>query len=84
LHNTRAAISRGDRLLLAEAILPPGNEPHPSKDMDVTMLLWGDGRERTLEEYRDLLDGAGLQLSRVVSLPPNPLGLALIESVVAG
>jgi hypothetical protein len=84
LRNTRPAMRRGGRLLIAEAILPPGNKPHPGKEMDVAMLLWGDGRERTLDEYRRLLDSAGLQLSRVVSLPSNPLGLSLIESVVAG
>jgi hypothetical protein len=50
----------------------------------VTMLLWGAGRERTLVEYRDLLASAGLQLSRVVSLPPNPLGFSLMEAVIAG
>ena len=84
LRNTRAAMRQGDRLLVAEAIVPPGNEPHPSKQMDVTMLLWGDGRERTLEEYRDLLDSAGLRLNRVMSLPANPLGFSLIGSVIVG
>jgi O-methyltransferase domain/Transcriptional regulatory protein, C terminal len=50
LRNTRAAMRPDDRLLLAEAILEPGDEPHPSKQADITMLVWCDGRERTLEE----------------------------------
>jgi SAM-dependent methyltransferase len=83
LRNTRATMRPNDRLLVAEAVLPPGNGPHPGKLMDVAMLVWSKGRERTLEEYHDLLASAGLQLSRVVPLAPNPLGLSVIEAVIA-
>jgi hypothetical protein len=50
--------------------------------MDVAMLVWSEGRERTLEAYRDLLARAGFQLGGVVPLPANPLGLSLIEAVI--
>ena len=83
LRNTRAVMRPNDRLLVVEAVLPPGDGPHPSKLMDVAMLVWSEGRERTLDEYRDLLASAGLELGRVATLPPNPRGLSLIEAVIA-
>jgi hypothetical protein len=46
------------------------------------MLAFTGGRERTVEEYRDLLGRAGLELSRVVPLPLTPGGTALIEAVI--
>jgi SAM-dependent methyltransferase len=81
LTNARSAMRPGDRLVLAEALLPPGDTPHPSKRTDISMLVWCEGRERTLEEYRDLLGRAGLQFNRVLELPATPLGTSLIEAV---
>jgi hypothetical protein len=62
--------------------VPSADTPHPSKYGDVMMLAFTGGRERTVEEYRDLLGRAGLELSRVVPLPPTPGGTALIEAVI--
>jgi hypothetical protein len=83
LRNTRAALRPGDRLLLVEAVVPPGDAPHPSKPGDVMMLVFTGGCERSADEYRTLLARADLKLSRVITLPPTPSGIALIEAVVA-
>ncbi|MGH9059062.1 MAG: methyltransferase, partial [Acidimicrobiales bacterium] len=47
LRNGRRAMAPGSRLLLIERVVPPGDAPHPSKDMDLFMLVVLGGRERT-------------------------------------
>ena len=64
------------RILVVDAVVPPGNEPHPSKIMDILMMLLFEGRERTEQEFRMLLDQAGLTLTRVI---PTRSVLSVIE-----
>lgn len=59
LRNIASAANPGARLVIIEAILPPGDEPHPAKVIDLTMLAMNNGRERTAAEYTALLDSAG-------------------------
>lgn len=80
LHNCRKAMSPDSRLLLVEQIVPLDNSPHPSKEMDLLMLVVLGGKERTLDEYAALLDQAGFQLARVIDTE-SPL--SLIEAVPA-
>ena len=47
------------RVLIIEQIVPGPDTPHFSKLFDVHMLIMLTGRERTLEEYVGLLEGAG-------------------------
>ena len=54
------------RLLVIERIVPPGDQPHESKFMDLNMLVIAGGRERTEPEYRALLERTDLQLDRVI------------------
>jgi hypothetical protein len=69
----------GARLLIFESVMPDDDAPHPSKPMDITMLALLGGRERTEEEYRILLDGAGFTLDRVV---PTPTPFAVVEATL--
>ena len=58
LGNIRNAIIPGGRLIIIEAVMPPGDDYHHAKFLDVNMLVLSEGgRERTEEEYRTLLDG---------------------------
>lgn len=66
------------KLLLVESIIPSGNEPSPTKFIDVLMLMMTSGRERTEEEYRLLLRANGFELTRVI---PTPSMLSIIEAV---
>jgi SAM-dependent methyltransferase len=70
LSNCRQAMSPHSRLLLIEWLVPTGNAPHPSKFLDLTMLFVYGGRERTEEEYVNLLAEAGLQADRIVDSAP--------------
>jgi O-methyltransferase domain len=61
---------RDTRLRIFEMLLPEDATPHRVKMSDVLMLLMFDGaRERTLGQYRDLLEGTGWRLERVVASP---------------
>ena len=52
LKSIRAAIRPDGKVLLIEMVVPPGNVPHPSKMLDIEMLLIEGGKERTEAEYR--------------------------------
>jgi hypothetical protein len=56
------------RLLLVEAVVPHGSEPHFSKFIDLNMLVMTGGLERTEDEYRILLEAGG-HLNSSVGLP---------------
>lgn len=78
LKNIRAAIPLDGKLILAETVVPNGPTPHPGKLIDIEMLVFLKGKERTEPEWRKLLEGAGFQLSRIVETK-SPLNL--IEAV---
>jgi O-methyltransferase domain/Dimerisation domain len=78
LKNCHQAMPERGKLLLVEGILPSGNEPSPTKLIDVLMLMMTSGRERTEEEYRLLLRANGFELTRVI---PTPSMLSIIEAV---
>jgi hypothetical protein len=64
LTNCRTAMAPNGRVLIVEMVVPAGNAEAAVKHLDVTMLVFTGGRERTEREYRDLLAGAGLRLLR--------------------
>ena len=78
LRNIRAVIPQGGKLLLAEAVLDGSAAPHPGKLLDIEMIVFVGGKERTAEEFRVLLAQAGFRLERIV---PTKSLLALIEAV---
>ena len=78
--NIRRAMAEGGRLLLVEAVVPEGNEPHFSKFIDLNMLVMTGGRERTEEEYRRLLEGGGFKLTKVI---PTESPMSIIEAAPA-
>ena len=65
-------------MILVEGVVPPGNAPSFDKLLDLEMLLFTAGKERTECEFRELLDAAGLRLTRVI---PIPAPVQLIEAV---
>ena len=67
LKNCHAVMSQGNKLLLVESVIPPGNDPFMGKFLDLTMMLIPGGKERTEIEYRELYDRAGFDLIRIVS-----------------
>jgi hypothetical protein len=81
LERIRAAMAPGARVLVVEQVIPPGNGPFPGKLLDLNMLVMSEGgRERTPQEYAQLLESAGLQLQRIV---PTPGPVSVVEAVAA-
>jgi hypothetical protein len=78
LRRCRAAMPPHGRLLGIEALVPTGNEPHPSKVSDLLMMVQGEGRERTEPEYRELYRAAGLEIRRVL---PTGTALSILEGI---
>jgi predicted O-methyltransferase YrrM len=64
----RRAIPATGRLLIIDAVLPEGDAPHFGRLLDLTMLAMLTGRERTRDEFADLLDGAGFSLADVAEM----------------
>jgi hypothetical protein len=59
-------------------LLPEDATPHRATMSDVLMLLMFDGaRERTLGQYRHLLEASGWQLERVV---PSPGPMSVVQA----
>jgi hypothetical protein len=77
LRNCARAMNDGGRVLVIETVIPPGNDPNLGKLYDLTMMVTLGGRERTEPEFAELLDVAGLRLTRVV---PTPSPLSIVEA----
>ena len=65
--------SAGERLVLLETVIEPGNEPQGAKWLDLLMLVIARGRERTEEEWHELLTAAGWE--------PTRFGKGVIEAL---
>jgi SAM-dependent methyltransferase len=75
LRTIRSSAPAGSRLLILDAVLPPGNEPNGTKWLDVLMLALVGGKERTEPQWRELLAAGGFE--------PVRFHEALIEAVTA-
>jgi hypothetical protein len=80
LHSIHEAMKEDGKVLIAEMVVPEGNEPHPAKMMDLEMLVSPGGIERTATEYGELLAAAGFRLTRIV---PTPSAYSIVEGVKA-
>jgi len=76
----RQQLSPEGRVLVCEMIVPEDPSPAPAKMLDIEMLVMTvGGKERTVDEFRDLFTSAGLRLNRVV---PTKSPICVIEGLV--
>jgi len=71
----------GSKVLVLDAVIPPGNTWHPGKHTDVTMLVATKGRERTEDEFRDFFSQAGLQFNKTIPLDVQEISLVEAEKI---
>jgi O-methyltransferase domain len=78
LRSCRAALEPGGRLLLVENLIPPGDDPSFGKWLDLLMMVYAGGRERTVEEFDALLTAAGF---RIAGVAPTAATVSVVEAV---
>jgi len=77
LGHCRKVIPAEGKLLIADCVVPAGNEPCMSKNMDITMLAFPGGQERTEAEFRSLLKASGFKLE---SITPTATMIHVVEA----
>jgi hypothetical protein len=80
LKGCRAGVNAGGKLLVVDAVIHPGNDFDPGKFLDLEMLIFPGGHERTEPQFRDLFATAGWRLNRVI---PTPAGISIVEGLPA-
>jgi hypothetical protein len=80
LRACRAGVNDGGKLLVVDNVIKPAGELDWGRVMDLEMLMFPGGRERTELQFRDLLAGAGWRLNRIISTA-SPL--SIVEGVPA-
>jgi ubiquinone/menaquinone biosynthesis C-methylase UbiE len=78
LRNIHRASPVGTKVLVLETVVAPGDTPQVVKWLDLEMLLFPGGLERTEKEYSALLAASGFQLQRVL---PTKSPLQILEAV---
>jgi O-methyltransferase domain len=73
----RASVSADGKLLVVDAVIPTDNSYSPSKFLDLQMLIFPGGRERTEKQFRELLAASGWRLTRIIPT-------AAVDSVIEG
>ncbi len=78
LRNCRKAMTKNSRVLLVDMIVPDAAFASFSKFLDLNMLVMNGGRERTIAEFRALLNAADYTLTRIV---PTMAPQSVIEAI---
>jgi hypothetical protein len=78
LGRCRERMRPDDRLLVLEMVMVPGGPEVPVAVSDVHMLtLFGEARQRSADEYRELFDATGFDLARLL---PTANAFSIVEA----
>ncbi|WP_083218782.1 methyltransferase [Bradyrhizobium icense] len=79
LSNCRKAMHQSSKVLLIERVMPERMDATPICQRiamaDMNMLAMPGGQERTEQEYRILLEAAGLSLERTTAMPGSEISV---------
>jgi SAM-dependent methyltransferase len=78
LSRIRDAIEPDGRLVIIERIVSPEENPGLAKFLDLTMMVMNGGKERTEQEWHELLAAASFKLTRIVPIPYFSGGTELV------
>ena len=78
LRNCRQAMAEKGRVLIVDMVVPETDAMSFSKLLDLNMLAMTGGRERTIAEFRALLDAADYELTRII---PTMAPQSILEAV---
>jgi hypothetical protein len=74
----RRGIHPGGKLLVVDNVVHAGNDFEFAKIIDIEMLLFPGGLERTEQQFRDLFAASGWRLARVI---PTSCHISIVEGV---
>jgi O-methyltransferase domain len=80
LQACRKGVNPGGKLLVVDNVIQPGNDFSPGKFLDLQMLIFPSGCERTEKQFRTLLAAAGWQLTRII---PTAAADSIVEAIPA-
>jgi hypothetical protein len=80
LKSCRSGVNTGGKLLVVDNVIQPGNGFDPGKFLDLEMLIFPGGHERSEQQFRDLFAAAGWRLNDIV---PTPSGACIVEGLPA-
>lgn len=80
LQACRKGVNPGGKLLVVDNVILPGNEFSPGKFLDLQMLIFPSGCERTEKQFRELFAAAGWKLNRII---PTAAADSIVEGVPA-
>lgn len=68
LKNIHRAMPDGAKLLIIDSVIPDDsfNQPHAGKLLDINIMALTTGKERTLTEFKYLLEQSGLTFKRLI------------------
>lgn len=76
----RRSMPDDGRVLIVDAVIPAGNDPHSGKILDLEMLISPGGVERTEAEFEKLLTNSGFRMTRII---PTSSPVSIVEAVKA-
>ena len=76
----RKGVNPGGKLLVVDNVIHPGNDFSPSKFLDLQMLIFPSGCERTEKQFRALFAASGWQLTRII---PTAAADSIVEGLPA-
>jgi O-methyltransferase domain/Dimerisation domain len=80
LQACRKGVNPGGKLLVVDCVIQPGNDFSPGKFLDLQMMIFPSGCERTEKQFRDLFAASGWRLNRIV---PTAAQDSIVEGVPA-
>ncbi len=80
LRGCRAGVNPNGKLLVVDHVIQSGNDFDPGKFLDLEMLIFPGGLERTEAQFRDLFAASGWRVNRII---PTPAGISIVEGVPA-
>ncbi|KFF74378.1 hypothetical protein HX13_09395 [Chryseobacterium sp. P1-3] len=77
------AMPKGAKLLIIDGVIPDDsrNQPHLAKLLDIVMMACLTGRERTLDEFKQLIQKAGLKFTRLVDIGTQSKSIVECEKI---
>lgn len=80
LQNCRRSMEGDGRVFCVDAVLPPMGDTSgiPAKFLDVDMIVFDMGKERTEEQWRELYAAAGFEIASITPLQDN-FGTSIVE-----